>query len=72
MVPYPIGMGEIMAFGVQTRHLALAAAARAGDWAYAAYALKELGETFERSGRAIPSYQEQKATNSSGESATRR
>jgi hypothetical protein len=53
-------MGEIMAFGVQTRHLALAAAARAGDWAYAANALKELGETFERTGRAIPSYQEQK------------
>jgi hypothetical protein len=38
-VPYPIGMGEVMAFGVQLRHLALAA----GDWIYAAYALKELG-----------------------------
>jgi hypothetical protein len=61
-VPYPIGMGEIMAFGVQPRHLALAAAARAGDWAYAAYALKELGETFDRTGRAIPNYQGQKTT----------
>jgi hypothetical protein len=61
-VPYPIGMGEIMAFGVQPRHLALAVAARAGDWAYAAYALKELGETFERAGRAIPNYQGQKTT----------
>src|SRR5580704_6820383 len=43
-VPYPIGMGEVMAFGVQPRHLRMEAAARAGDWAYAAYALKELGE----------------------------
>jgi hypothetical protein len=59
-VPYPVGMGEVMAFGVQPRHLALAAAARAGDWAYAAYALKELGETFDRTARAIPSYQGQR------------
>jgi hypothetical protein len=57
-------MGKLMAFGVQPRHLALAAAARAGDWAYyyVAYALKELGETFDRTGRAIPSYQGQKTT----------
>jgi mono/diheme cytochrome c family protein len=60
--PYPVGMGEIMAFGVQPRHLTLAAAARAGDWGYAAYALKELGETYERIPRAIPSYQGQRTT----------
>lgn len=58
-VPYPVGMGEIMAFGVQPRHLTMAAAVRAGDWAYAAYALKELGETFDRIPRAIPNYQGQ-------------
>jgi hypothetical protein len=34
----------------------------AGDWAYAAYALKELGETLERIGRGIPNYQGQKTT----------
>jgi hypothetical protein len=55
-VPYPVGMGEVMTFGVQP----MAAAARAGDWGYAAYALKELGETFDRIPRAIPSYQNQK------------
>ncbi len=60
--PYPIGMGEVMAFGVQPRHLRMEAAARAGDWAYAAYALKELGETFERIPRAIPNYQGQKTS----------
>jgi hypothetical protein len=69
-VPYSIGLGEIMAFGVQPRHLALAAAARAGDWAYAAYALKELGETFERTGRAIPAYQGQKTTDLIGTFST--
>jgi hypothetical protein len=59
-VPYPVGMGEVMAFGVQSRHLTMAAAVRAGDWAYAAYSLKELGETFDRIPRAIPNYQGQK------------
>jgi mono/diheme cytochrome c family protein len=59
-VPYSAGMGEIMVFGVQPRHIRLAAAVRAGDWAYAAYALKELGESFERIPRAMPQYQGQK------------
>ncbi len=55
--PYPMGMGEILVFGVQPRHIAMVAAVKAGDWAYAAYALKELGETFTRIPRAIPTYQ---------------
>jgi mono/diheme cytochrome c family protein len=58
-VPYSMGMGEIMVVGVQPRHIRLAAAVRAGDWAYAAYALKELGETWTRIARAIPKYQGQ-------------
>jgi hypothetical protein len=58
-VPYSLGMGEIMVVGVQPRHIRLAAAVRAGDWAYAAYALKELGETWTRIGRAIPKYRGQ-------------
>jgi hypothetical protein len=61
-VPYSMGMGEIMVAGVQPRHIRLAAAVRAGDWAYAAYALKELGETFERIPRAMPQYQGQKTS----------
>jgi hypothetical protein len=55
-VPYRLGMGEIMAFGVQPRHVKMAIAAKAGDWAYAAYALKELGETFDRIPRSNPNY----------------
>lgn len=54
--PYRMGMGEVMVFGVQPRHVKLEMAAKAGDWAYAAYALKELGESFDRVSRAIPNY----------------
>ena len=55
-VPYRMGMGEIMVLGVQPRHVKMAIAAKAGDWAYAAYALKELGETFDRVPRSNPNY----------------
>ncbi len=58
-MPYRIGMGEVMAFGVQPRHAKMAIAAQAGDWAYAAYALKELGESFDRIPQAIPNYRGQ-------------
>jgi hypothetical protein len=54
--PYRVGMGEVMAFGVQPRHIKMALAAQAGDWAYASYAWKELGESFDRIPRAIPNY----------------
>jgi hypothetical protein len=57
--PYRVGMGEVMAFGVQPRHLKMALAAQAGDWAYASYAWKELGESFDRIPRAIPNYRGQ-------------
>jgi hypothetical protein len=59
--PYSAGMGEIMAFGVQPRHVKMAIAAKAGDWAYAAYALKELGESFDRIPRANPIFRGQPA-----------
>jgi hypothetical protein len=61
-MPYRIGMGEVMAFGVQPRHLKMAIAAQAGDWGYAAYALKELGESFDRIPQAIPNYRGQPTT----------
>jgi hypothetical protein len=60
--PYRVGMGEVMAFGVQPRHLKTAIAAQAGDWAYTSYAWKELGESFERIPRAIPNYRGQPTT----------
>jgi hypothetical protein len=61
--PYRVGMGEVMAFGVQPRHVKMAIAAQAGDWAYVAYAWKELGESFERIPRAIPNYRGQPTAN---------
>jgi hypothetical protein len=57
--PYRVGMGEVMAFGVQPRHVKMAIAAEAGDWAYAGYSWKELGESFDRIPRAIPNYRAQ-------------
>jgi hypothetical protein len=57
--PYRIDMGEAMAFSVQPRHVKIAIAARANDWAYAFYASKELGESFDRISRAIPTYRRQ-------------
>jgi hypothetical protein len=54
--PYRVGMGEVMVFGIQPRHVKMAIAAQAGDWAYASYAWKELGESFERIPQAIPNY----------------
>jgi hypothetical protein len=56
-VPYRPGMGDFMAAGVQPRHTKLAAAGQAGNWAYAAYALKELIENFNRLARTTPIYQ---------------
>lgn len=54
--PYRPGMGDFMTAGVQPRHLKLAAAAQTGNWEYAAYALKEMGETFDRITRTLPVY----------------
>jgi hypothetical protein len=52
--PYRPGMGDLMAGSVQPRHLKLAAAAQAQDWAYAGYTLHELGESFDRVVRTFP------------------
>jgi len=49
-------MGDFITASVQPRHIKLAAAGDVGNWAYAAYALKELGESFDRIVRTIPTY----------------
>jgi hypothetical protein len=45
---YRPGMGDLMTGSVQPRHIKLAAAGQAKNWAYAAYTLHELGESFDR------------------------
>jgi hypothetical protein len=56
-VPYRPGMGDFMTAGVSPRFIKLAAAGQAGNWGFAAYALKELRENFGRLVRTTPTYQ---------------
>ena len=56
-VPYRPGMGDFMTAGVSPRFIKLAAAGQAGNWGFAAYALRELRENFGRLARTTPTYQ---------------
>ena len=51
--PYHPGLGELMTAFVQPRHIKLGLAGAAGNWAYAAYELGELRETFDDVGKLI-------------------
>jgi hypothetical protein len=51
--PYHPGLGELMTAFVQPRHIKLGLAGAARNWAYAAYELDELRETFEDVGRLV-------------------
>jgi hypothetical protein len=51
--PYHPGLGELMIAFVQPRHIKLGLAGAAGNWAYAAYELGELQETFEDVGKLV-------------------
>jgi hypothetical protein len=51
--PYHPGLGELMIAFVQPRHIKLGLAGAAGNWAYAAYELGELQETFEDLGKLV-------------------
>ncbi|HEX5320167.1 MAG TPA: hypothetical protein VFW46_13480 [Stellaceae bacterium] len=51
--PYHPGLGELMTALVQPRHTKLGLAGAAGNWAYAAYALGELRETFDDVARLV-------------------
>jgi hypothetical protein len=60
--PYRPGMGDFMTAGVQPRHIKLAAAGQLGNWAYAASALREMNESFDRIVRTIPMYRSMPTT----------
>jgi hypothetical protein len=51
--PYHPGLGELMTAFVQPRHTKLGLAGMAQNWAYAAYELNELRETFDDVGKLI-------------------
>jgi hypothetical protein len=54
--PYHPGLGDLMMAFVQPRHIKLGLAGAAQNWAYAAYALHELGETFDNIGKLVPKH----------------
>ncbi|HZK91004.1 MAG TPA: hypothetical protein VFC56_12730 [Stellaceae bacterium] len=51
--PYHPGLGELMTSFVQPRHIKLGLAGAAQNWAYAAYELGELQETFDDVGKLV-------------------
>ncbi|HTZ36755.1 MAG TPA: hypothetical protein VMB84_12060 [Stellaceae bacterium] len=51
--PYHPGLGELMTAFVQPRHIKLGLAGAARNWAYAAYELGELRETFDDVGKLV-------------------
>lgn len=54
--PYRPGLGDLMTMTVQPRHIKLGIAGQQKNWVYAAYALRELEESFERAAEAWPVY----------------
>ena len=57
-VPYTPGLGDLMTMTVQPRHTKLGLAIREANWRYAAFALEELEEAFERIGEVWPKWHE--------------
>jgi len=53
---YHPGLGDLMTAFVQPRHIKLGLAGAAQNWAYAAYELNELRETFEDVGKLVPKH----------------
>lgn len=54
--PYHPGLGELMTAFVQPRHIKLGLAGAAQNWAYAAYELGELRETFDDVAELVPKH----------------
>jgi hypothetical protein len=54
--PYHPGLGELMTAFVQPRHIKLGFAGAARNWAYAAYELGELRETFDDVAELVPKH----------------
>lgn len=55
---YRPGLGDLMTMTVQPRHLKLGLAGQEKNWAYAAYELHELEESFERVARIWPKWRQ--------------
>lgn len=55
---YRPGLGDLMTMTVQPRHLKLALAGQEKNWAFAAYELHELEESFERVARVWPKWRQ--------------
>jgi len=53
---YRPGLGDLMTMTVQPRHTKLGIAGQEKNWAYAAYELHELQESFDRAARVWPIY----------------
>lgn len=54
---YRPGVGDLMTMTVQPRHIKLGLAGRESNWPYAAYALHELEEAFERTVAVWPTWE---------------
>jgi hypothetical protein len=54
--PYHPGLGDLMTAFVQPRHIKLGRAGNERNWAYAAYELSELRETFEDVAKLVPKH----------------
>jgi hypothetical protein len=54
--PYHPGLGELMTAFVQPRHIKLGLAGNEQNWAYAAYELDELSETFDDIAKLVPKH----------------
>jgi hypothetical protein len=53
---YRPGLGDLMTTSVQPRHTKLGLAGAEQNWDYAAYELKELGETFDKIAKLVPKH----------------
>src|SRR5260221_4917492 len=54
--PYPPGLGDLMTAFVQPRHIKLGLAGNEQNWAYAAYELGELRESFDDVAKLVPKH----------------
>jgi hypothetical protein len=56
VTPYHPGLGDLMTAFVQPRHIKLGLAGQTRNWAYAAYELGELRESFEDVAKLVPKH----------------
>ncbi|UYN96905.1 MAG: hypothetical protein KIT25_08255 [Enhydrobacter sp.] len=56
--PFAPSLGDLMSILVQPRHAKLALGGQARNWQYAAFAVHELEESFERIEKTVPRYRD--------------